>query len=90
LQALLSEQARAFNRACENRVLSILFDRRGREHGQAVGRSPYLQPVHVDGAARLIGELREVRIVAALSNSLKGVLAEAAPARRQTALALNA
>jgi tRNA-2-methylthio-N6-dimethylallyladenosine synthase len=90
LQALLNEQARVFNRSCRDRVLPVLFDRRGREAGQAVGRSPYLQPVHVDGAASLIGELHDVRIAAVLPNSLKGALADCAHRRQDPAFALNA
>jgi tRNA-2-methylthio-N6-dimethylallyladenosine synthase len=77
LQALLTEQQAAFNRSCEGRVFPVLFDKPGKKPGQAVGRSPYLQPVHVDGAAPLIGELRDVRIAAVLPNSLRGVLADA-------------
>jgi tRNA-2-methylthio-N6-dimethylallyladenosine synthase len=76
LQAILFEQQRAFNKSCEGKTFSILFEKPGRKKGQAVGRSPYLQPVHVDGALPLIGQLREVRIAAALPNSLKGVLVE--------------
>jgi tRNA-2-methylthio-N6-dimethylallyladenosine synthase len=74
LQALLTEQQNAFNRSCEGRVFSVLFEREGKKPGQAVGRSPYLQPVHVEGAAPLIGELRDVRVAAALPNSLRGAL----------------
>ena len=74
LQALLTEQQNAFNRSCEGRVFSVLFEREGKKPGQAVGRSPYLQPVHVEGAAPLIGSLRDVRIAAVLPNSLRGSL----------------
>jgi tRNA-2-methylthio-N6-dimethylallyladenosine synthase len=59
---------------CAGRILPILFEKPGRKDGQAVGRTPYLQPVHVDGAASLIGRIVDVRIEAVLSNSLKGVL----------------
>jgi len=74
LQALLIEQSRAFNRACKGRVFGVLFEKPGRKPDQAVGRSPYLQPVHVEGAAALIGRLASVEIAAVLPNSLKGVL----------------
>ncbi len=77
LQALLAAQQRAFNRAAVGRRLAVLFDRHGRRPGQLAGRSPYLQPVHVDraaGAADLFGEVREVDIVAAHPNSLAGAL----------------
>ena len=66
----------------------MLFEKPGRKPGQAVGRSPYLQPVHVDGAASLIGQLREVKIAAVLPNSLKGVLAQEMHAPNEMALAL--
>ena len=74
LQALLTAQQGAFNAACTGRVLPVLFERCGRKQGQAVGRSPYLQPVHAMGASRHIGDIVEVRIEAALPNSLKGAL----------------
>ena len=76
LQALLLEQQTAFNRSCANKTMPVLFEKRGRKNGQAVGRSPWLQPVHVDGAERFIGEIRKVRIADVLSNSLKGELTE--------------
>ena len=72
LQALLIEQQHAFSRACIGRVFAVLFEKPGRKPGQAVGRSPYLQPVNVDGAGHLIGEIAMVRIEAALPNSLLG------------------
>ncbi len=77
LQALLTEQQSVFNQSCAGRELSVLFEKPGRRQGQAVGRSPYLQPVHVDGAAPLIGELRTVKIIEVLPNSLRGALADA-------------
>ena len=76
LQALLTEQQAAFNRSCNGRTFPVLFEKPGKKPGQAVGRSPYLQPVHVEGAAPLIGQLRNVKIAAVLPNSLRGVLAE--------------
>jgi len=76
LQALLTAQQKAFGKSCEGRTLSVLFEKPGRKRDQAVGRSPYLQPVHVEGAGALIGEIRDVRIVEAQPNSLKGVLAQ--------------
>src|SRR6202007_2997355 len=48
LQALLAGQQNAFNRDCAGRTMDVLFDRPGRKAGQALGRSPWLQPVHVE------------------------------------------
>ena len=80
LQAELAAQTQAFNAACVGRTVDVLFDKPGRRPGQAGGRSPYLQAVHVnlgdDAAARaLIGHIRPVTITATGVNSLTGVLA---------------
>ena len=72
LQSLLTAQQETFNRSCAGRTLPVLFEKPGRKAQQAVGRSPYLQPVHVEGAGELIGEIRDVKIVEVQSNSLKG------------------
>ena len=74
LQTLLIEQQRDFNRSCGGRTLSVLFEKPGRNAGQIIGRSPYLQSVHVEGPDTLIGEIHEVRILEAKTNSLRGEL----------------
>jgi tRNA-2-methylthio-N6-dimethylallyladenosine synthase len=74
LQALLSEQQAVFNRSCRGKVISVLFEKQGSKHGQLVGRSPWLQPVHVAEARAKIGEIHNVRIAEVLPNSLKGEL----------------
>jgi tRNA-2-methylthio-N6-dimethylallyladenosine synthase len=87
VQALLTEQQRAFNQSCAGRVFPVLFEKPGRKSGQAVGRSPYLQPVHVDGALPMLGQLHEVKIAAVLPNSLRGVFPASSARPRQQALA---
>ena len=74
LQALLQEQQRAFNRACVGQVLPVLFEKPGRHPGQLVGRSPYLQSVHVEAGADRIGDIIPVLIERAEPNSLAGML----------------
>jgi tRNA-2-methylthio-N6-dimethylallyladenosine synthase len=81
LQDLLSAQQAAFNAACEGRIVPVLFEKRGLRGGQAVGRSPWLQPVHVEDAAGLIGTIEHVCIAAVLPNSLKGELCSARRSR---------
>ena len=56
LQALLAEQTRAFNDRSVGRVLPVLLERPGRHPGQQVGRTPYLQAVHVDSPGSALGE----------------------------------
>jgi tRNA-2-methylthio-N6-dimethylallyladenosine synthase len=75
LQALLLAQQDAFNDAALDTVMPVLLEKAGREPGQLVGRSPWLQPVHVDGDARLIGTVRDVRVTRRTANSLKGAWA---------------
>jgi tRNA-2-methylthio-N6-dimethylallyladenosine synthase len=72
LQALLTEQQRAFNRDCIGRTLPVLFEKPGRYLGQLVGRSPYLQSVHATADARLLGQIVPVLISEASTNSLAG------------------
>ncbi|WP_417494046.1 tRNA (N6-isopentenyl adenosine(37)-C2)-methylthiotransferase MiaB [Maricaulis sp.] len=74
LQALLDEQQTGFNRSQIGRTLPVLFEKAGRIAGQLHGRSPYLQSVHVDGPAELIGRIGMVRIEDASRNSLSGQL----------------
>jgi tRNA-2-methylthio-N6-dimethylallyladenosine synthase len=70
LQSALNEMQLAFNRSTIGRTMDVLFDRPGTRPGQSIGRSPYMQSVHVTGTAR--GILAPVRIVAAHSNSVSG------------------
>ena len=70
LQALLAEQARAFNDAMVGRVLPVLLERPGRHPGQHVGRTPYLQPVHVEAAGAAPGRIIDVVITDSHSHSL--------------------
>ena len=74
LQDLLTQQQRRFNRAMRGRVLPVLFEKTGRHAGQLVGRTPYLQPVHVAAPSALIGEVRAVRLEDEHAFSLSGGL----------------
>jgi tRNA-2-methylthio-N6-dimethylallyladenosine synthase len=77
LQALLLEQQAVFNTAQTGKTLDVLFEKKGRHGAQAIGRSPYLQSVHVEDADNLIGRIVPVRIEHGQQNSLKGRLADA-------------
>lgn len=74
LQALITEQMRAFNTAKIGHIFDVLFTAKGRNPGQILGRSPWLQSVHVDGPESLIGHLAQVEIIATMPNSLTGRL----------------
>jgi tRNA-2-methylthio-N6-dimethylallyladenosine synthase len=74
LQSLLSAQALAFARACVGREFDVLLEKSGRYEGQLIGRSPYLQSVHLMAHGHKIGDLVRVRVVEAMPNSLSGEL----------------
>jgi tRNA-2-methylthio-N6-dimethylallyladenosine synthase len=74
LQSLLRAQQARFNAATVGLDVPVLFTGTGRHPGQIVGRSPFLQPVHVTADSALIGQELPVRIAAALPNSLAGTL----------------
>ena len=74
LQALLMDQQNAFNAACHGRQMPILIEKPGRNPGQMVGRSPYLQPVFVDCDPSLVGSMLDCQIETTVSNSLSARL----------------
>ena len=74
LQDLLNRQQVAFNESQIGRTLPVLFEKAGRLEGQLHGRSPYLQSVHVDAPAELLGKIADVEIEAASRNALTGRL----------------
>jgi tRNA-2-methylthio-N6-dimethylallyladenosine synthase len=75
LQALLARQQQEFNRACVGRVLPVLLEKPGRHAGQLVGRSPYLQSVHLTANREQVGDVVPVLIAGAGQNSLSGTVA---------------
>jgi tRNA-2-methylthio-N6-dimethylallyladenosine synthase len=87
LQARIDRHQAAFNAQCVGRTLDVLFEKPGRHPGQLVGRSPYLQPVHVMASSALIGQVAEVSIAEVGANSLSGTLV---PALRESTPVLAA
>jgi len=65
----------AFNRSMVDSDTQILIERPGKHRGQMIGRSPWLQSVHVDTDAKP-GDILDVSVVAASSNSLSGAVRE--------------
>jgi tRNA-2-methylthio-N6-dimethylallyladenosine synthase len=79
LQAVLNRQQHDFNRATLGARTRVLIERKGKLPGQMLGKSPWLQSVHLQTEAP-IGSLLDVEITAAGPNSLGAVerVAEAA------------
>ncbi len=74
LQEVLNTQQILFNRRCVGLEIDVLLDRAGRRPGQLLGRSPWMQPVHVAAPAATLGRARRVLIVDGQPNSLAGRL----------------
>jgi tRNA-2-methylthio-N6-dimethylallyladenosine synthase len=71
LQALINRQQFAFNTASVGKRTTVLLERAGRRPGQMIGKSPWLQSIHLETGAAL-GSMVEVEIVSAGPNSLAG------------------
>ena len=77
LQLLIAEQQASFNADCIGKVFPVLFEKPGRNAGQLIGRSPYLQSVHADAGPCLLGRILPVEISGAGFRSLAGVVRSA-------------
>ncbi|MBA1139638.1 tRNA (N6-isopentenyl adenosine(37)-C2)-methylthiotransferase MiaB [Mesorhizobium neociceri] len=75
LQALLLKQQQDFGLSLVGNTIDTLIEKPGRQAGQKVGRSPWLQPVIVDEKAGEIGDIIRVRITKTGYNSLFAELA---------------
>lgn len=76
LQDVLNIQQVNFNALQAGETLEVLFEKQGKKPGQMVGRSPYLQTVHVDADETVIGKILPVKIEKAHANSLSGKILE--------------
>ncbi len=76
LQELIAEQQRKFNESCLAQEMEILFDRKGKYAGQIMGKSAYMQSVHVNSAEDYAGRLALVKITMARGSSLAGKMIE--------------
>ena len=70
LQAMLTQHQLEFAQSRIGMEMDVLLEKPGRQAGQLIGRSPWLQAVVLDGAGAAIGEMVRVRIVDATANSL--------------------
>jgi tRNA-2-methylthio-N6-dimethylallyladenosine synthase len=73
LQARIAEHQLAFNRSTVGRDTQILIERSGRHPGQMIGRSPWLQSVHVESGPEP-GTMLDVTLTAAGPNSMTGAI----------------
>ena len=70
LQALINQQQADFVNSLVGKSFDVRNDKHGRQAGQIVGRSPWLQHVIRDEKAGQIGDIVPGRIIRAAFNSL--------------------
>ena len=74
LQEKLNAGKATFNQHAIGTVMPVLLEGPGRHPGQLVGRSPYMQAVHVSASDDWVGQIADVKIDAAHPNSLAASL----------------
>lgn len=72
LQGLINEQQTEFNMRSVDMVMPVLLESEGSRDGQLHGRTPYMQAIHIRANPRLLGQIVNVRIIAAHANSVSG------------------
>jgi tRNA-2-methylthio-N6-dimethylallyladenosine synthase len=72
LQTLLVDQQTAFNATTLGKTTDILLERQGKLPGQLIGKSPWLQSVHIVAPGLNIGDIVTVDITETGPMSLKG------------------
>jgi tRNA-2-methylthio-N6-dimethylallyladenosine synthase len=72
LQSLLNQQQKDFNKSFHGKELEVLIDKKGKNPGQFVGKSQYMQSVIIDNAKELFGKVVKVKITDVLAHTLKG------------------
>ena len=72
LQKILNEQQLSFNNRFIGKSFDVLLERTGKKDNQLVGKSPYMQAVHVKTKNHKIGDIVKINILRADKNSLEG------------------
>jgi tRNA-2-methylthio-N6-dimethylallyladenosine synthase len=73
LQERINTHQLAFNEKKVGCDTQVLIERKGKHDGQMIGRSPWLQSVHVETDA-VLGEIVDVTLIAAGPNSMTGAV----------------
>lgn len=76
LHSAIGRTQLAFNQSSVGRDTQLLIERKGRRPGQMIGRSPWLQSVHVETDAA-VGTMLDVTLISAGPNSLAGAVRQA-------------
>ncbi|MBQ8481623.1 MAG: tRNA (N6-isopentenyl adenosine(37)-C2)-methylthiotransferase MiaB [Alphaproteobacteria bacterium] len=72
LQTLLFDYQTKFNQNCIGKVMPVLLEQKGRHKGQLIGRTPYMQNLHVETKSDNMNKIINVEVVESTTNSLSG------------------
>lgn len=72
MQTLLFAKQKEYNQKSVDKIMPVLFDRKGSKEGQLLGKTPYMQSVYVDAPERLFGQIVDIKINKATQNGLAG------------------
>ncbi len=74
LQNKLFDYQLKFNKELVGKIIPVLFESKGRHQGQLLGRTPYMQNLHMEADKSLLNRIVDVKIEKATTNSLSGKL----------------
>ena len=72
LQALLSKQQKERQDEMVGKTVHVLFEKKGREAGQLIGKSEYLHAVFAEADESCLGQVLPAKVIASGPNSLEG------------------
>lgn len=72
LQEKLSKSQYQFNKSCIGKIMPVLFDRVNESRGQMLGKTPYMQSVHIKDSISDNKSIVDVLITEAFASSLTG------------------
>ena len=72
IQRILNKQQKNFNETFLEKEIDVLFTNLGKKNNQYVGRTPFLQPVHVFSPINLVGKILKIKIERLTSFSFHG------------------
>ncbi len=72
LQTLLFDYQDKFNKSCIGKTTPVLLEQKGRHKGQLIGRTPYMQNLHVETKSDNMNKIINVVVSEATTNSLSG------------------
>ena len=72
LQHLLFSYQEKFNQLCVGKTMPVLLEQKGRHKGQLIGRTPYMQNLHIETKNDNLNKIVDALVVQATTNSLTG------------------